>query len=122
MIHFVFQFTEGQTIMTSGGPIVSSKANRLIATFDPLNSRLYSSPDFDAYCQEKIKDFDGAIVSGFHLVPYLGFKEIFDQKIGQISSWKEANLDCMFMQRWAPFMIRKLWNTSWIGCLLTVWA
>ena len=69
MIHFVFQFTEGQTVMTSGGPIVSSKANRLIATFDPLNSRLFSSPDFDAYCQENIKDFDGAIVSGFHLVP-----------------------------------------------------
>ena len=91
MIHFVFQFTEGQTIMTSGGPIVSSKANRLIATFDPLNSRLYSSPDFDAYCQEKIKDFDGAIVSGFHLVPVLGFKEIFDRKIEQISSWKKAN-------------------------------
>jgi len=91
MIHFVFQFTEGQSIMTSGGPIVSSKANRLIATFDPLNSRLYSSPDFDAYCKEKIKDFDGAIVSGFHLVPVSGFKEIFDRKIKQISSWKEAN-------------------------------
>ncbi|MGD0952140.1 MAG: ADP-dependent glucokinase/phosphofructokinase [Methanotrichaceae archaeon] len=91
MIHFVFQFTEGQTIMTSGGPIVSSKANRLIATYDPLNSRLYSSPDFDAYCQAKIKDFDGAIVSGFHLVPVLGFKEIFDRKIEQISSWKKAN-------------------------------
>jgi ADP-dependent phosphofructokinase/glucokinase len=91
MIHFVFQFTEGQTISTSGGPIISSKANRLIATFDPLNSRLYSNPDFDAYCKEKIKDFDGAIVSGFHLVPGLGFKEIFDRKIEQISSWKEAN-------------------------------
>jgi len=91
MIHFVFQFTEDQTIMTSGGPIVSSKANRLIATFDPLNSQLFSSPDFDAYCLEKIKDFDGAIVSGFHLVPILGFKEIFDRKIQQISSWKEAN-------------------------------
>lgn len=91
MIHFVFQFTEGQTIMTSGGPIVSSKANRLIATYDPLNSRLYSSPDFDAYCQEMIMDFDGAIVSGFHLVPVSGYKEVFDRKIEQIGSWKKAN-------------------------------
>lgn len=91
MIHFVFQFTEGQTIMTSGGPIVTSKANRLIATYDPLNSRLCSSPDFDAYCQEMIMDFDGAIVSGFHLVPISGFKEIFDRKIEQIGSWKKAN-------------------------------
>lgn len=91
MIHFVFQFTEGQTVMTSEGPIVSQKANRLIATFDPLNSRLYSNPDFNAYCQKKIKDFDGAIVSGFHLVPLSGFEDIFDRKIEQISSWKEAN-------------------------------
>lgn len=91
MIHFVFQFTEGQTVMTSEGSIVSSKANRLIATYDPLNSRLFTSPDFDAYCQAKIKDFDGAIVSGFHLVPISGFKEIIDRKIEQISTWKEGN-------------------------------
>lgn len=91
MIHFVFQFTEGQTVMTSEGSIVSSKANRLIATFDPLNSRLITSPDFDAYCQAKIKDFEGAIVSGFHLVPISGFKEIIDRKIEQISTWKEGN-------------------------------
>ena len=91
MLHFVFQFTEGQTVMTSGGPIVSSKANRLIATFDPLNSRLYSTPDFDAYCREKIKGFDGAILSGFHLAPASELKEIFDRKIEQISSWKHDN-------------------------------
>ncbi len=91
MIHFVFQFTEGQTVMTSGAPIVSSKANRLIATFDPLNSRLYSNPDFDAYCNEKIKDFDGALVSGFHLAPISEFKEVFDRKIEQVGSWKHDN-------------------------------
>jgi ADP-dependent phosphofructokinase/glucokinase len=91
IIHFVFQFTEGQTVMTSGGPIVSYKANRLIATFDPLNSQLFTSPDFDNYCQAKIKDFDGAIVSGFHLVPISGFREIIDRKIEQIGSWKKAN-------------------------------
>lgn len=90
MIHFVFQFTEGQTVMTSGGPVVSPKANRLIATFDPLNSRLITSPDFDAYCQAKINEFEGAIVSGFHLVPVSGFKEIIDRKVEQIGSWKRA--------------------------------
>jgi ADP-dependent phosphofructokinase/glucokinase len=91
MIHFVFQFTEGQTVMTPGGPIISPRDNRLIATFDPLNSRLYSSPDFDSYCKEKISDFDGALVSGFHLAPISGFKEIFDQKIAQISSWMDCH-------------------------------
>ena len=36
-------------------------------------------------------DFDGAIVSGFHLVPISGYKTILDRKIEQINSWKEAN-------------------------------
>lgn len=103
MIHFVFQFTEGQTVVTSEGPIVSSKDNRLIATFDPLNSRLYSSPDFDAYCQENIKDFDGAIVSGFHLVPVSRYKEIFGRKIEQISSWREANPGLYFHAEMGAF-------------------
>ena len=63
----------------------------MIATFDPFNSRLQTNPDFDSYCQKEINDFDGALVSGFRLVPLSHYKEIFDGKIEQIKSWKEAN-------------------------------
>ena len=70
MTHFVFQFVEGESVNTTDGKIIASKNDRLIATFDPLNTRLFSTPDFDAYCHENIHDFDGALVSGFHLVPY----------------------------------------------------
>jgi len=91
MIHFVFQFIEGEEITTPLGKIVAQRDNRLIATFDPFNSRLQTNPDFDSYCQKEINDFDGALVSGFHLVPLSHYKEIFDLKIEQIKSWKEAN-------------------------------
>ena len=91
MIHFVFQFIEGEEIATPSGKIVAQRDNRLIATFDPLNSRLQTNPDFDSYCQKEINDFDGALVSGFHLVPLSHYKEIFDLKIEQFKSWKEAN-------------------------------
>ncbi|MDD1759196.1 MAG: hypothetical protein LUQ44_01170 [Methanothrix sp.] len=91
MIHFVFQFIEGEEVITPLGKIVAQRDNRLIATFDPFNSRLQTNPDFDSYCRKEIKDFDGALVSGFHLVPLSHYKEIFDRKIDQIQSWKEAN-------------------------------
>jgi ADP-dependent phosphofructokinase/glucokinase len=91
MIHFVFQFIEGEEVITPLGKIVAQRDNRLIATFDPFNSRLQTNPDFDSYCRKEIKDFDGALVSGFHLVPLSHYKEIFDGKIEQIKSWKEAN-------------------------------
>ena len=36
-------------------------------------------------------DFDGALLSGFHLAPLNRYKEIFSQKITQIKSWKKKN-------------------------------
>ena len=91
MMHFVFQFVEGESVNTTDGKIIAPKNDRLIATFDPLNTRLFSTPDFDAYCQENIHDFDGALVSGFHLVPYSIYKETFKKKTAQIRSWKEGH-------------------------------
>jgi ADP-dependent phosphofructokinase/glucokinase len=91
MIHFVFQFIEGEEVVTPSGKIVAQRDNRLIATFDPFNSRLQTNPDFDSFCRNEISDFDGALVSGFHLVPQTRYKEIFEPRIEQIRSWKEAN-------------------------------
>ncbi len=91
MVHFVFQFVEGDAVNAPEGRIVASKDNRLIATFDPLNTKLYSNPDFDDFCRERILDFDGALVSGFHLAPSSGYEEIFDRKTRQIKSWKKIN-------------------------------
>jgi len=91
MVHFVFQFLEGDAVDAPEGRITARKDNRLIATFDPLNTRLYSNPDFDDFCLAWIQDFDGALVSGFHLAPSSGFEEIFWRKTRQIESWKEAN-------------------------------
>ena len=88
MVHYVFQFLEGETVNTPGGRIISPKENRFIATFDPLNTRLFSNPDFDSYCRENYHNFDGALVSGFHLVPKSIYKEIFEKKIAEIESWR----------------------------------
>lgn len=91
MMHFVFQFKEGESLPSLLGKITAKKDNRLIASFDPLNSRLYSKKDFDDYCLENILDFDGALISGFHLVPPSSYREIYEQKLLQIESWKKKN-------------------------------
>jgi ADP-dependent phosphofructokinase/glucokinase len=93
MMHFIFQFKEGDEVRVPGNRITASRDNRFIATFDPVNTRLYSSPNFDAYCLENIGDFGGALLSGFHLAPYADYKEIFQKKIAQIESWKQSNND-----------------------------
>ena len=91
VLHFVFQFKESDRIPSPQGPISAAKDNRFIATYDPVNTRMVSNQDFDAYCQDHIQDIDGAILSGFHLAPRDRYQEIFPPRIEQIRSWKEAN-------------------------------
>ncbi|NMB86621.1 MAG: ADP-dependent glucokinase [Methanosaeta sp. PtaB.Bin018] len=91
MMHFVFQFKKGESLPSLQGKITAKNDNRLIASFDPLNSRLHSNKDFDDYCLENILDLDGALISGFHLAPLSSYKEIYEQKLLQIGSWKRKN-------------------------------
>lgn len=91
MVHFVFQFKKGDSVAFRQGNITASSDNRFIATYDPVNTRLLSSQNFDSYCLENIRDFDGALLSGFHLAPIKEYRDIFPEKIAQIKSWKEEN-------------------------------
>jgi ADP-dependent phosphofructokinase/glucokinase len=91
MVHFVFEFAAGTAVKTSGSEVVAATSNRLIATFDPLNSRLYTDSDFDSFCRKSIRNFNGALISGFHLVPFSGFREIYEEKMAQIASWRDGN-------------------------------
>jgi ADP-dependent phosphofructokinase/glucokinase len=91
MVHFVFQFKKGDAILCGQNMITAPSDNRFIATYDTVNTRLLTSRHFDNYCLENIQDFDGALLSGFHLAPLKGYQDIFSQKITQIKSWKDKN-------------------------------
>lgn len=93
LVHFVFQFKEGDAVFTQHIKITAKSNDRFIATCDPVNTKLLSSKHFDAYCLENIRDFDGVLLSGFHLVPLLGYRQVFSEKISQIKSWKDRNPD-----------------------------
>lgn len=108
VLHFVFQFKESDRIPTPQGTIAAAKDNRFIATYDPVNTRMVSTEDFDAYCQDHIQEIDGAILSGFHLAPLDRYREVFPPRIEQIRSWKEANPDLFIHVEMGSFQSQKI--------------
>ena len=108
VLHFVFQFKESDRIPSPQGPISAAKDNRFIATYDPVNTRMVSNQDFDAYCQDHIQEIEGAILSGFHLAPRDRYREIFPPRIEQIRSWKEANPNIYIHVEMGSFQSQKI--------------
>lgn len=108
VLHFVFQFKESDRIPSPQGPISAAKDNRFIATYDPVNTRMVSNQDFDAYCRDFIQEIEGAILSGFHLAPLDRYREIFPPRIEQIRSWKEANPNIYIHVEMGSFQSQKI--------------
>jgi ADP-dependent phosphofructokinase/glucokinase len=90
-VHFVLQFGKGEIVNVPGERIVSPRENRLIATYDELNGRICTDPDFDAYCRDHLDTMDGALVGGFHLVPLSNYRGLLDRRLDQIASWKRGS-------------------------------
>lgn len=89
LMHFVFQFSAGERAETADETIISPRENRFIASFDDLNRNIHTDPSFDRYCEEHLDEMNGALVAGFHLVPYRSHEEVMKSRIDQIRAWKE---------------------------------
>jgi ADP-dependent phosphofructokinase/glucokinase len=95
-IHFVFDFSKGDTFSLYGTSIVVPRENRFIATCDHLNLRLYVNPAFERYALEHAPEIDGALISGFHLMlenypDGSSYKSILEKILNQLKSWKAEN-------------------------------
>jgi ADP-dependent phosphofructokinase/glucokinase len=95
-IHFVFDFSEGETFSLYGTEIMVPRENRFIATCDHLNFRLFTSPAFENYALNHAGEMDGALISGFHLLLETypdgsTYKEVIDSSFSQLKSWKAEN-------------------------------
>lgn len=96
LIHFVFDFSQGDTFMRHGKRMTVPRGNRFIATYDPLNFELFADEHFSKYALDNIKNIDGAVISGLHLLRETypdgsTYKEKLIRTMGQLASWKEAN-------------------------------
>jgi len=95
-IHFVFDFSEGETFSLYGTEIRVPRENRFIATFDHLNFRLFTSSAFENYALKHAEEMDGALISGFHLLLETypdgsTYKEVLENSFSQLKAWKAKN-------------------------------
>jgi ADP-dependent phosphofructokinase/glucokinase len=95
-IHFVFDFSEGDTFSLYGTQIRVPRENRFIATCDHLNFRLFVNPAFEKYALGHASEIDGALISGFHLLLETysdgsSYKTILEKTLCQIRRWKAGN-------------------------------
>ncbi|MEA1907819.1 MAG: ADP-dependent glucokinase/phosphofructokinase [Euryarchaeota archaeon] len=67
-LHYVFDFKKGDKVTLCGKTISVPNNNRIIATYDPKNISLYMDDAFREYSLAHIKEMDGALISGFHLL------------------------------------------------------
>ncbi len=96
LIHFVFDFKQGDSFVFSGNGISVPRENRFIASYDPLNLELHIDEQFRNYALEHINEMDGALISGYHLLREeypdgSSYKEKLNRSIKQLSEWKKRN-------------------------------
>lgn len=95
-IHFVFDFSEGDTFSLYGTEVKVPRENRFIATCDHLNFRLFVNPAFEQYALQHACELDGVLISGFHLLiedypDGSSYETILENSLSQLRSWKARN-------------------------------
>lgn len=95
-IHFVFDFSKGDRFSLFGKEVSIPRENRFIASFDELNLKLYINPAFENYALQHIKEMDGALLSGFHILlenypEGFTYLDRLEKAFSQIKTWKTQN-------------------------------
>ena len=118
-IHFVFDFSEGETFSLYGTEIRAPRENRFIATCDHLNFRLFVNPAFENYALKHAGEMDGALISGFHLLLETypdgsTYKEILENSFAQLKAWKAGNEKLRVHLEFGHFASREIANSVFI--------
>ncbi len=115
-IHFVFDFSKGETFSLYGTEIRVPRENRFIATCDHLNFRLFTSPAFENYALNHAGEMDGALISGFHLLLETypdgsTYKDILENSFSQLKAWKAKNERLRIHVELGHFASREIGNS-----------
>ncbi|KKG07795.1 ADP-dependent glucokinase/phosphofructokinase [Methanosarcina sp. 2.H.A.1B.4] len=118
-IHFVFDFSEGETFSLYGTEVRAPRENRFIATCDHLNFRLFTSPAFESYALKHAGEMDGALISGFHLLLETypdgsTYKEVLENSFAQLKAWKAGNENLRFHLEFGHFASREIANAVFL--------
>lgn len=98
LIHWIIEFDKGDTIEINGEKFTCPKANRFIATYDPLNFKLAIDEAFDKLMSDPATKFDYIILSGYQMLQNnlpgggSGIDRI-DESIKIVEKWRSNNPD-----------------------------
>lgn len=67
-IHWIFEFSEGQSITINGKTYTCPRSNRFIASWNPVNSKLEVRDPFKSYVIDHAEEISHFLVSGFHIM------------------------------------------------------
>jgi ADP-dependent phosphofructokinase/glucokinase len=118
-IHFVFDFSEGETFSLYGTEVRVPRENRFIATCDHLNLRLFVNPAFEQYALQHACEIDGVLISGFHLLlenypDGSTHKTILDNTLSQLRSWKAVNDKLQIHLEFGHFASKEIANSVFL--------
>ena len=82
--HFVFQFARGATVRHHGASYTAPHANRLIATYDPLNETMPLREAYLAYIAQEAPSLASLLVAGFHTVRDAS---VLRQRAAYVAQW-----------------------------------
>ncbi|MDH3322587.1 MAG: hypothetical protein OEM04_06320 [Flavobacteriaceae bacterium] len=68
LIHWIIEFDKGDTVSVNGATYTCPKANRFIATYDPLNFKLAIDPAFAEVMSKPETALDCIILSGYQML------------------------------------------------------
>lgn len=95
LIHFIIEFKRGDVLEIEGQKFRCPKANRFIATYDPLNLKLILDEHFMS--RMKAEKLDYVILSGFHaLLSNNGGEGLIEDVAIKIKQWKELSPETIF--------------------------
>lgn len=95
LIHWIIEFDKGDSIMLNGETYVCPKANRFIATYDPLNFKLHIDENFAKRMAQEDINPEYIILSGYQMLHETlqdgtKGKERIDLSKKIISKWRES--------------------------------
>lgn len=100
-IHWIFEFSAGQSITLNGKSYVCPRSNRFIASWNPVNSKLEIREPFRSYALDHAKEFSHFLISGFHIMQnFYPDGETIENRLDELSNFmkemKEKNARIKF--------------------------
>lgn len=99
LIHWILEFDKGAQLTLGGQIYTCPKANRFIATYDPLNFKLHIDEGFNKILRKASNPLEYILLSGYQLLSEpmqsggSGLDRI-DESWSDVEAWKQAHPRC----------------------------